>query len=100
MYWNLTDKQRFTTAFILANKPALIQDFLSDILTEKEIDLCSNRLKAMCLLHDGASYKEIENITGLSSATISRLSKIVNSKNSGFNKIIKRFKEFGEPYFD
>lgn len=59
MYWNISDKQRLLIAFTLANNPKLLEKFLADILTEKEIRDCEIRLKALCLIHDGASHAQI-----------------------------------------
>lgn len=101
MYWNLTDKERLVKSLELAaSNHMLFKDFLSDIMTEKEILTCEIRLKAMCLLYDGASYSQIRNITGFSTATIARLSKIAFNRKSSFRKIIEEFKKISKPYFD
>lgn len=78
---------------MLADEPDLLQNFLIDILTQDEFNACAMRLKVMCLLHEGESYKEIQNITGMSSKTISRLSENVYDKESGFNEIIIKLKQ-------
>lgn len=70
MHWKLTDNQRLLTAIMLADTPDLLQNLLIDLLTQDEFNACATRLTTMCLLHDGASYKEIQNITGMSSKTI------------------------------
>ena len=100
MYWNITDKERLITAFTMADKHDLVKRFLYDILTEKEIRECEIRLKAMCLLHDLATYTQIQSITGLAPATIARLSKKVNNRKSGFVEIIEKFKKIGPAYSD
>jgi uncharacterized protein YerC len=100
MHWNLTDNQRLLTAIMLADTSDLLQNLLIDLLTQDEFNACATRLTAMCLLHDGASYKEIQNITGMSPKTISRLSDNVYDKESGFNEIMVKFKELGRLYPD
>ena len=100
MYWNITDKERLITAFTLADNHNLVEKFLADLFTEKELETCVTRLKGMCLLHDGASYKQIEKMTRLSSATIARLAKRVADRDGGFQDIIRRFKKSGRAYFD
>lgn len=100
MYWNITDKERLVIAFTLAENPEVMEKFLHDLLTENEIKTCETRLRAMCMLKDLASYRQIEKMTGLSSATIARLAKKVDAREGGFQKIIKKFKKQGKPYFD
>lgn len=52
----------------------------------------------MCLIHDLASYQNINKVTGLSPATIARLSKIVANRESAFREIIKKFQKKGKSY--
>ncbi|MDP3962772.1 MAG: Trp family transcriptional regulator [bacterium] len=102
MYWNITDKERLYQAFELANNRKLLENFLSDILTEKEMEQCIKRLKAACLIHDCASYTQIHLMTKLSPSTIARLSKRFNKQDCGFSQIIKKFlsKGNGRAYFE
>lgn len=100
MYWNLTDKDRLTKAFTLADNPKLMGKFLAEILSEKDIKKCEVKLTALCMLHDLATYKNVEQFTGLSPTTISQLSKVVNNEDSGFRQIIKMLKKQGPAYFD
>ncbi len=100
MYWNLRDEERFIEAIILADNPQLLENFLKDILTEKELQTCSARLKVLCLLRDGVPYRQIQSLTKVGSATIARLSKTALNKESSFNKIIKKFLKKGPSYFE
>lgn len=102
MYWNINDEERLYQAFELANNRQLLIDLLFDLLTENELEQCKLRLKAVCLLHDGASYTQITKATKLSPTVIARLSKLLKEKNSGLLQIIKKFllKGHGEAYFD
>lgn len=100
MYWNLQDKERLIEAIELAKTNKILENFLKDLLTEKEMATCIKRLKAACLIRDGAPYKQIENITGLSSTTIARISKILANKEGGFYKILHEFTSKNPSYFD
>lgn len=100
MYWNITDKERFLQAFELANNRKLLENFLFDLFTEKEMQQCIIRLKAACLLYDGASYEQIRLVTKLSPATIARISKRFKNKECGFSKIISKFASKGPAYLD
>jgi len=93
MYINVTDKDRLLMMIrtaVAANDAKLLENFLGDILTKKEIKACEQRLKAMCMLYDGQSYDLIESVTGLSSATIARLSKKVRNNQKGFMEVIEK----------
>ncbi len=100
MYWNYPDKERLVQAFVLAENTHLIRDLLKDLLTKKEIDSLANRLHAACLLYDGAPYSQIEQMTQLSSKTISGISRKLIDKRGGFQQIIKKFNPHGRRYFD
>ena len=100
MYWNLRDNERLITALYIANTPDLLRNFLKDLLTEKEIELLSRRLRVACLLHDGAPYSEVRKITGLGYATIAQISKKLADKRGGYNSIIRQMNPHGQRYFD
>ena len=51
-----------------------MQNFLRDVMTEKEIIEISARLQAAKMLQDGRTYTEIIEATKLSSRTIARIS--------------------------
>lgn len=52
-------------------------DFFDDLLTYNELASMSQRLKAAKLLLEGKTYEQIIAETGVSSATLSRVSKCV-----------------------
>jgi TrpR-related protein YerC/YecD len=64
--------------------------FLRDLLTEEEIIEFSKRWQAARMLADKVPYSEIEKSTGLSSTTVARVSKWLNSGTGGYKLIIKR----------
>jgi len=59
-------------------------DFLLDLMTEKEMLEFSRRFEVAKMLDDGISYSRIEKKTGMSSTTIARISKSLNSDNFGY----------------
>jgi len=65
-------------------------DFLSDICTVSEIQALSQRLEVARLLKEGHTYDEIENITGASTATISRIKRFLNHGSDGYKIILER----------
>ena len=67
-------------------------DFFEDVCTIKEILDMSKRLEAAKLLDDGLSYKEVIAKIGISTATLSRISRALNYGSGGYAKAIKNKK--------
>jgi len=61
-----------------------IFEFLLDLMTEKEMLEFSRRFEVAKMLEDGISYSRIEKKTAMSSTTIARISKALNSDNFGY----------------
>lgn len=66
--------------------------FFEDALTSKEIQDIAQRLKAAKMLSAGKSYLDVGIQTGMSTATISRVSKALERGAGGYKMIISRLK--------
>lgn len=66
--------------------------FFEDLCTIKEIQDMAQRLDAAILLDSGENYQNVSKKIGISSATISRVSKCLNYSN-GYKLAIKKIKE-------
>ena len=64
--------------------------FFEDACTVKEILDISQRLKAAKMLASGAAYVDISRDTGMSTATISRVSKCLEYGAGGYKTAIRR----------
>jgi uncharacterized protein YerC len=64
--------------------------FFRDLLTEKELIEFGNRWKAARMLSKNVKYNEIEKETGLSSTTVARVSKWLNSGKGGYKLMLKK----------
>ena len=64
--------------------------FFEDALTVKEILDIAQRLKAAKMLKSGKSYTEVIAETGMSTATISRVSKSLERGAGGYDLVISR----------
>lgn len=64
--------------------------FFEDACTIKEILDISQRLKAARMLSEGACYADISRETGMSTATISRVSKCLDYGAGGYKTVIGR----------
>ena len=72
------------------------QRFFEDICTIKEVQDMSQRLEAAILLDQGAGYQAVSEQVGISTATISRVSKCLNYGAGGYRQAIDKMKEEGQ----
>ena len=68
-------------------------DFFEDVCTIKEIQDMTQRLEVALLLHGGMNYQDISKQTGVSTATISRVSKCLNYGNGGYRAAIRKLNQ-------
>ncbi|NLF26563.1 MAG: hypothetical protein GX592_01595 [Clostridiales bacterium] len=64
---------------------------LEDLLTIREVADLSQRLEVAFLLRDGATYAEIVEKTGVSTATIGRVNRCLNYGAGGYQLIFEKF---------
>ena len=67
--------------------------FFEDVCTIKEITDMSQRLDTAFLIDEGLSYQAISDKIGISTATISRVSRCLNYGAGGYRAVIDRAKE-------
>ena len=77
-------------AFQNLNARDEIRRFLSDLLTEDEIELCAKRLQAADMLNETIPYTLIQKDTGLSSATIAKIARALKGENGGYLNVLAR----------
>ncbi|MFR2407295.1 MAG: YerC/YecD family TrpR-related protein, partial [Eubacterium callanderi] len=63
-------------------------ELLEDICTIKEVDDMANRFQIALLLYEGKTFIDVENQTGASSATISRVNRCLKH-GKGYRQIIE-----------
>lgn len=64
--------------------------FLQDVATIREMNDMAQRLAVARLLDSGAHYTQIQEATGASSTTISRVSRCLNYGAEGYRTVIDR----------
>ena len=64
--------------------------FFEDVATINEIKALAQRLHVAKLLKHKKTYSEIAEITGASTATISRINKCLNYGSDGYNLVLER----------
>jgi TrpR-related protein YerC/YecD len=67
--------------------------FFEDICTIKEIQALAQRLKVAKLLRQEKTYHEIEEKTGASTATISRINRCLHYGADGYNLILDKLED-------
>ncbi len=67
--------------------------FFEDALTTKEILDIAQRIKAAKMLKAGRSYLDVSLETGMSTATISRVSKALERGAGGYKMILSRLED-------
>ena len=70
--------------------------FFEDLCTVKEVLDIAQRLRAAAMLADGSGYTEISRVTGMSTATISRVNKCLNYGTGGYRAVLGRISESNE----
>lgn len=64
--------------------------FFEDICSIKELQSISQRLKVARMLKENRTYTRIEETTGASTATISRINKCLHHGPGGYNLVLDR----------
>lgn len=67
--------------------------FLEDLCTINEMKSLSQRFQVARMLHKGRTYQQIEQETGASTATISRVKRYLHYGAGGYTVILARFNE-------
>ena len=70
--------------------------FFEDLCTVKEIKAMAQRYGVARLLLDRKTYSEIEEVTGASTATISRINRTLQYGAEGYTSVIGRMREAKE----
>ena len=82
--WNTDSTQQLARAMTAISNKSDMQNFLRDVMTEKEIIEISSRLEAARMLTNGEKYTEIIKQTKLSSRTVARISDWLQNGCKGY----------------
>lgn len=80
--------QALLSVFAELTTPEEVKAFLLDLCTLKEIADLSQRLEVARLLDSGESYLSVQQRTGASSTTVSRVSKCLNGPAGGYRAVL------------
>jgi TrpR-related protein YerC/YecD len=88
--WNISENKQLIEAILKLKNTDEARRFLRDLMTMGEIEEFANRLEAASLLSMDVQYNAIIESTGLSSATIARISKWLKGSLGGYRLILSR----------
>lgn len=80
---------QFYTAILSINHEGQCKKFFEDIFTKNEIHSFAQRFEVARLLQAGETYQKIEKLTGASTATISRVKRVLSDGRGGLREILE-----------
>ena len=89
MIWETEAARQLAGVLTAIDDVQTMQNFLRDVMTEKEIIEIGARLKAAQMLQQGKKYTEIIEVTKLSSRTVARISDWMQNGCSGYAAVLK-----------
>ncbi len=90
MKWDNKKTEELFRAVLTLKNIDEARRFFRDLLTEAELVEFGNRWKAAQMLDQNISYTSIRGKTGLSSATIARISKWLKTGKGGYQLMLAR----------
>ena len=87
--WKDSNAQQLVEALLTIPDKTTMQNFLRDVMTEKEIIEISSRFEAARMLTEGKKYSEIVAYTKLSSRTVARISEWLQNGCNGYQAALK-----------
>lgn len=85
LIWNNDLTQQLAVVLSSIDDVESMQNFLRDVMTKKEINEISARLRGAQMLRSGAKYTEIVAATKLSSRTVARISDWLQNGAGGYD---------------
>ena len=87
-----TEVDLLVSGMMCLTSPQEYYNFFEDLLTIAELKSIAARFSAAKLLSEGKTYVEVAEATGVSSATISRISRCLAYGADGYNLVLERLK--------
>jgi len=94
--WHTQSTDRLIHAISSVKNEEECYRLLEDLCTIKEIMDMSQRLEVAMLLSQDKNYQEITKITGVSTATISRVNKCLAYGSGGYRSAIEKLRDSEE----
>lgn len=91
--WKTQPVNELLEAVLKLNNSDEAEKFFRDLLTEPELAEFANRWKVARMLSENVPYSRIEKQTGMSSTTIARISKWLNTGMGGYTLMLKKLNQ-------
>jgi len=88
--WKSPSTRQLAEVLATIDSTADMQNFLRDVMSEKEIIEISSRLEAARMLQAGSTYVDIVAKTRLSSRTVARISDWMQNGCKGYGAVIEQ----------
>jgi len=88
--WKSPDTDALFDAILTLEDRSEVERFFRDLCTRNEIDELSARWAVVRLLDEGLSYRKIAGRTGVSTATITRISEWLRHGTGGYRLVLER----------
>ena len=90
-----SDEKELFAAILTLSSEEECAAFFEDICTIKELEDIAQRWCVARMLSSGEKYQTIEDVTGASTATISRVNKCLNYGSGGYRTVINKTNQQG-----
>ncbi len=88
-----SEVSQLVRALVELDSPERVSAFLADLCTPREICDFGQRLQVARYLDEGFSYVDVQSKTGVSSTTVSRVSKALNGPKGGYRDVLARLED-------
>jgi len=88
--WRTDETAALFEAIVALNSSEEAARFFRDLCTYKELEEMSSRWMVVRLLADGIPYREINDRTGVSTATITRINQWLQHGTGGYASMLER----------
>ena len=85
--WDNENAEFLLDAVAMVKNRSQAKAVLADLLTDAEIQELGNRMKAAQLLRSGQTYDQVRAATGMSTATIAKISSWLKEGAGGYNLV-------------
>ena len=85
-----SELKTLSSAILALETPEECEKFLTDLMTAREIASMAQRITVAKLLRDKKTFSEIEEATGMSSATIARINRCLQYGADGYSLVLDK----------
>ncbi|HLS44276.1 MAG TPA: YerC/YecD family TrpR-related protein [Ornithinicoccus sp.] len=75
-------------ALAAVDDPERMRAFLTDLCTPAELEALADRWSVVPLLADGASYRQVHELTGVSVTTVGRVARCLDHGTGGYREVL------------